>query len=92
MKNEGPLTAERALAEAEAISKDWAGAWIDGILSMVVAASTSGMTQVAVSKPPVTSLAEVKEKLKELGYVMHSTSDQWLVVSFAHKHSPSKVA
>lgn len=92
MKNEGPLTAELALAEAEAISKDWAGAWIDGILAMVNAASTSGITQVAVSKPPITSLSEVRKKLQDLGYVTHTTSDQWLVVSFAHKHSPSKVS
>lgn len=92
MKHEGPLTAERALAEAEATSKDWAATWIDGILAMVAAASVSGATEVTVSSPPSTSLAAVKTKLKELGYVTHGSSPQWLVVSFTHKHSPSKIS
>lgn len=92
MMNQGPLTAELALAVAEETSKDWADAWIDGILAMISAASKSGNTQVAVSKPPAPVVASVRSKLKEFGYVTHATSDQWMVISFDHKHSPSKVS
>lgn len=92
MIDQGPLTADKALATAQEVSKDWADAWIDGILVMITAASKSGLTQVATSRPPASVLVAVRNKIKELGYVTHTTSDQWLVVSFEHKHSPSKVS